>query len=82
LQLLVVDTLDGWPESTLRDVGSYILPRQNTTVVYPRVMKRFRNLDVLMIVSSDPGRPDRREAIRKTWGLEQVIKSLSGFFLI
>ena len=73
LQLLVVDNLDGWPEDTERDVAKYILPDENTTLIFPEVLKKSpnRKLDVLLIVSSDPRRSDRRDSIRRTWGLDQ-----------
>jgi hypothetical protein len=73
LQLLVIYDLDGWPEDTERDVAKYIFPEENTTIIFPEILRKLSDgkLDVLLIVSSDPRRPDRRDAIRRTWGRDQ-----------
>ncbi len=53
-----------------RDVNQYILASKNTTIHYPRKLFNSCNkrVDFLLIVSSDPSKFDRREAIRDTWG--------------
>ena len=84
LQLLVVDSLDGWPEDTDRDVAKYILPNENTTIILPKILNSFSDnkIDVLLIVSSDPRRPDRREAIRRTWGRDQSTSLKTGLIFL
>ena len=73
LQFIVIDTLEGWPKETEQDVAKYILPDENTTIIFPKLLKKSSNkrLDILIIVSSDPQRSDRRDSIRRTWGHDQ-----------
>jgi len=61
---------EAWTQEMSRDVSQYILPSKNTTIHYPRKLHNnfHKHVDFLLIVSSDPSKFDRREAIRETWG--------------
>ena len=70
IRLLIVDELQDWTHETPRDVSLYIFPSENSTLIYPQKLEKYSqsHLDVLVLVTSDPTRLDRRNAIRKTWG--------------
>ena len=70
LKVLIVDDMEEWTEKTPRHVSLYILPEENTTIIYPRKLHGYvhQYLDILILVASDPGKSERREAIRATWG--------------
>ena len=53
LQVLIVDDIEDWSPNTSRDVSSYILPKENTTIIYPKILKQIlkQKLDILIIVS-------------------------------
>ena len=70
LKVLIVNDIDEWTEETPRDVSLYILPQENTTLIYPRKLQSYANqyLDILILVASDPTKSTRRNAIRATWG--------------
>ena len=70
MKVLIVSDLTEWQEDTPRDVTRYILPSENTSLLYPRIYPDNDNkqLDFLLVVTSDPSHFDRRVAIRQTWG--------------
>ena len=70
MKLLIIQELEDWTHETPRDVGLYIFPEQNSTLIFPQTLEKYfdNHLDMLLIVTSDPQRPDRRNAIRETWG--------------
>jgi hypothetical protein len=70
MKVIIVDDIQEWTIDTPRDVGRYISPSENTTVLYPRIIeeKFKKKLDFLIVVTSDPGHVVRRDAIRQTWG--------------
>ena len=40
LKLIVISDIDEWAEETSRDVAQYILPEENTTIIYPETLKK------------------------------------------
>jgi hypothetical protein len=70
MKVLIVSDLTEWNEDTPRDVSRYILPSENTSLLFPRIYPDNDNkqLDFLLVVTSDPRHFDRRVAIRQTWG--------------
>ena len=74
LKLIIVDQTREWKEETPRDIGRYILPQENTTILFPRKLHCCSrdDLQFLFVVCSDPKMTDRRDAIRQTWGEDQT----------
>jgi hypothetical protein len=68
--VIILEENEAWTQEMSRDVSQYILPTKNTTIHYPRKLYNnfHKHVDFLLIVSSDPSKFDRREAIRETWG--------------
>ena len=69
LKLIVISDIDEWAEETSRDVAQYILPEENTTIIYPETLKKAEcsKMDFLIMVLSGPNNVERRNAIRNTW---------------
>ena len=72
LKVIIIQDIIGWNEETTRDVSQYILPSQNTTIIFPRTLSESedRKLNFLFVVTSGPSNFERRNAIRETWGSE------------
>ena len=70
LKMIIVDETKEWHEDTPREVAPYILPYQNTTILFPRKLECCSKdeLQVLYVVCSDPKMSERRNGIRATWG--------------
>ena len=70
LKLSIVEDVEGWEENTSRDVGQYILPNENTTIIYPTQLSphTFSEYDIVIFVTSNPKNFNQRNAIRQTWG--------------
>jgi hypothetical protein len=53
LQVLIVDENRDWSPDTSQDVSKYIFPKENTTIIYPEILKKVlkQKLDILLIVS-------------------------------
>lgn len=70
IKLLIVEELPDWTHETPRDVSLYIFPTENSTLIYPYKLDKYlqSHLDLLILVTSDPTKMDRRNAIRQTWG--------------
>jgi len=70
LKITVIQNLDGWDENTSRNVAGYILPEENTTLIYPSQLSpdAFSEYDIVIFVMSAPKNAEQRNAIRQTWG--------------
>jgi hypothetical protein len=70
LHILINDTVKDWDESTPRDVGRYIQPDRNTTLIFPSKLRPnvISPFDFVIFVTSDPKNIERRNAIRQSWG--------------
>jgi hypothetical protein len=70
IKLIIVEELPDWTHETPRDVSLYIFPTENSTLIHPQKLEKYfeNHLDMLLMVTSDPARVDRRNAIRQTWG--------------
>ena len=70
LKVIIIQDIIGWNETTPRDVSQYILPSQNTTIIFPQTLSESedRKLNFLFVVTSGPSNFERRNAIRETWG--------------
>ena len=70
IKLLIVEELPDWTHETPRDVALYIFPTENSTLIYPQKLEKYSqsHLDLLILVTSDPTKIERRNAIRQTWG--------------
>ena len=70
LKVIIIQDIIGWNEETPRDVSQYILPSQNTTIIFPQTLSESedRKLNFLFVVTSGPSNFERRNAIRETWG--------------
>ena len=84
LKFLIVDDMQDWSLETPRDVSLYISPYDNTTIIYPRSLEAFSRtqLDMLLVVTSDPLKSERRNAIRQTWGKDPKDIKLGVIFLM
>lgn len=84
LKFLIVEDMQEWSPETPRDVSLYIFPSENTTIIYPRKLDEFARtrLDMLLIVTTDPAKSERRNAIRQTWGKDQKDMKLAIIFLV
>ena len=69
LKLIIISDIDEWAQETPRDVSQYILPKENTTIIYPQKLlsQECSTMDFLIMVLSSPNNLERRNAIRHTW---------------
>ena len=70
LHVLIKDSNEDWDETTPRDVGRYIRPGENTTLIFPSKLRPniIRSYDIVIFVTSNPRNLERRNAIRQSWG--------------
>lgn len=70
----------GWTKNTSREISTYILPDENTTLIEPiEFCKTSTPIFLLIVVCSSPFNFEARETIRQTWGNTSVFNYESMF---